>query len=432
MYKFVKRAVGVLIAGVALATGVGMTACSNDDETVHLIIGVQNQTGNNYQSMTALLDALSESLNFTYTTVVAGSDTNATLSAYQNALLSGAQGIISMTDDDASMVRSYIELCEEYDAYYAGYMNAMANSVLSEDSSYASDIEYIINSGRFVGSVTDGDTPREGGDRGEFLFNALLNSTDEIKYRNIVLVRNPLTVHPVAEYAVERFIELAAEYNATQATDEDDMFTIYWDSTFDTTGQEVWESYGQTGNVGSYEVATTTTSVDKTILEGWEAAGVDAIVSVNGLAPRFMTSLLEIRTEGSDMVMYSVSWTDATIEIFPEVIKTLTQTPAETIVYPLIRILNAINGLSYDDEPTDVEDTIIYGHYLYITNQEEFDFLRNSCMNFAEEHTYEYSLITVEEVIELMAGSEGATFQKLKDTVEGWTTEALMAAAGAT
>lgn len=44
-------------------------------------------------------------------------------------------------------------------------------------------------------------------------------------------------------------------------------------------------------------------------------------------------------------------------------------------------------------------------------------------MNFAEGNSVEYSLISVEEVKSLLAGEEGASFQKLVDTISSWTSE---------
>ncbi len=398
--KFLKRALCTTLACATVAgLGVGLTACQpSDSETVRIVVGVQQTTGNNYNSMCNLLDALKDELNFEYTTTLVDRNADAALSTYQNQLLGGAQGIITMVDVDAATTRKIIEDCEANNAYYAGYMTDFANTFANTDSAQAENVEYILNSDAMLGAVTDGDIVRDGGTRGEFLFDAVVKTDARV----VTLCRAPLYAYPVAATAIDRFKELVEEYNAAN---EDD-FTIV-------------ESVGAADD-GALEVGFSMQNVPDATVQQWVADGVEAVIAVNSLGKKILTN---VQTSAPDIDIYQVGWDDNIISAFPDTIKTLCQTPAETIIYPLIRVLNAVRGNSYEDEPADKEDTLISGQYLYITSEEELEAARTACMNFSEGNSVEYSLISVEEVKSLLAGEEGATFQKLVDTISSWTSE---------
>lgn len=395
--KFFKRALCTTLACATVAgIGLGMTACA-DNENVHIWIGVQQATGNNYDSMCNLLDALGEEYNFTYTAELMDRNADAALSSVQNALLSGAQGVIAMTDTDTSTNKRIVEMCEENGAFYAGYMNDF-KSIFDPEETSAADAQYILESDNFLGSVTDGDIVRDGGTRGEFLFDAVVKTDARV----VTLCRAPLYAYPVAATAIDRFKELVEEYNAAN---EDD-FTIV-------------ESVGAADD-GALEVGFSMQNVPDATVQDWKAKGVEAVIAVNSLGKKILTN---VQTSAPEIGIYQIGWDDNIISAFPQYIKTLCQTPAETIIYPLIRVLNAVRGNSYTDEPADVEDTLISGQYIYITSEEELEKARTSCMNFAEGNPVSASLISVEEIKSLLAGEEGASFKKLVDTISSWTSE---------
>lgn len=401
--RFFKKALCVTLACTTVASiGIGMTACAGDEETVHIVVGVQQTSGNNYNSMTNLLDALEDELNFTYETVLLDRNADSTLSTFQNSLLGGAQGIITMVDVDAATTRRIIEECETNNAYYAGYMTDFANTYANTNSADAANVEYVLNSDAMLGAVTDGDIVRDGGTRGEFLFNAIV----ETDARVVTFARAPLYAYPVASVAIERFKELAEDYNATH----DDDFTFV-------TSQGAAED-------GALEVGFSMQNVPDATVQDWAANGVEAVIAVNSIGKKILTP---VQNYAPDIDIYQIGWDDNIISAFPDTIKTLCQTPAETIIYPLIRILNAVRGNSYEDEPADKEDMLISGQYLYLTTSEELEKARTSCMNFAQGNSIEYSLVSVEEVKSLLAGEEGASFAKLTSTIAGWTTENVLA-----
>ena len=114
---------------------------------------------------------------------------------------------------------------------------------------------------------------------------------------------------------------------------------------------------------------------------------------------------------------------DEIVDEFPETIKSLCQTPAETIVYPLALILNAVNGTQYSDYPSDKESTLITGNYIYMATEEDLEASVGTTMNFTEGNPVSASLVSVEEFGELLNGS----YADLTGLIASWTTENVLA-----
>lgn len=404
--KFLKRALCTTLACATVAgLGVGLTACQpSDNENVHIWIGVQQATGNNYDSMCHLLDALGEEYNFTYTAELMDRNADAALSSVQNALLSGAQGVIAMTDTDTSTNRRIVEMCEENGAYYAGYMNDF-KSIFDPEETSVTDAQYILESDNFLGSVTDGDIARDGGTRGEWLFNQI-SQTD---YRKIVFAHSPTYAYPVAATAINKFVELMEAWN--QAHPED-QFEVYTEGT--SANSTVYDGAYQLGFGGPGS-----TIPDSDIAEFVEN-GVEAIVAVNSLGNKLLPS---IQSANANIVIYQIGREDEIVDEFPETIKSLCQTPAETIVYPLALILNAVNGTQYSDYPSDKESTLITGNYIYMATEEDLEASVGTTMNFTEGNPVSASLVSVEEFGELLNGS----YADLTGLIASWTTENVLA-----
>ena len=399
--KFLKRALCTTLACATVAgIGLGMTACA-DDDSVHLVIGVQQTTGNNYVAMCNLLDAWGPELGFTYETVLIGRNAEEAYNTYQNAIVSGASGIITMVDVDAPTTRRIIELCEDNNAYYAGFMTDFASTFANSDPAQTENVEYVMNSGAMLGAVTDGDIVRDGGARGEFLFNEIV----ETDYRTITLVRSPLYAYPVAATAIDRFKELAEEYNETH----DDDFTFVT-----APGAQTSDSQG------ALEIGFGDSEVDAEVVQSWASQGVEAVVAVNSLGNKLLSN---VKTYGNGMVIYQIGRDDLILGDFPDTIKSLCQTPTETIVYPLVRVLNAINGNSYSDEPTDKMDTLLSGQYVYFTSAEDLEAGDGNSIAFTENYPVSASIVTVDDIRGLLAGAEGASFAKLSGLIASWDTD---------
>lgn len=417
--KFFKRTLcATLACACVVGTSVSLSACSVSD--VHIVIGVQENTGSTYQSMKNLLDALSKELDFSYETVLVGTDANSALTSFQNAMLAGASGVISMVDLDAATTKTLIKYCEDYDAYYSGYMIDFANIYSNTTSTDAANVEYVLNSDRMLGTVTDGDRASDGGLRGEFLFKALVDdiTSGEVGYVTnsegkkevkVTFAQSPAYAFPVSQVAVEKFKELAEEWNSCPENE----YKITW-----------YANSGSSSLNGVYVMNFFDTEVPAATVQKWAENDVQAVVAMNSLGTKLLSN---VQKYGKGMVIYQVGYEDTTLSAFPDTIKTLSKTPAETIIYPLICILNAVRGYTYSDEPTDRTETVITGNYLYITSEEEFKSLWNKTMSLSDDYSAEHSLITVEEIKQLLLEyNPTATFAQLKSTIANWTTENIL------
>ena len=322
MNKTLKKAAAFAVAAASIATVAGLTACTPGEASdVNIVIGVQQTSGNNYEAMCNFLDDIKDDLGFTYKTVLLESrDNNKNLTTFQNEILGGANGIISMVDMDAANLSALLEYCEQNNVYYGGYMSDFPNAVADES---------LINNPYLVGSVSDGET--DGNILGQYLFDAVVKSDA----RTVVFTRFPAYAYPAAIDSVNAFKELAEEYNATH--DDDFSFPAI---------------EGGDAADGAYVIDFAVQAVPDANITEWHNKGVDAIVSVNSLAKRILPALTQNNI--NDVGIYSAGWDDSIIDSFGDnkPVKTLCQTPCETIVYPLVRIINAVRGNSYSDEQT--------------------------------------------------------------------------------
>lgn len=388
--KLVKK-LGVAAIALSMAT-LGLTSCtSSGDETIRIVIGVQQTQGNNYEAMCNFLDDIKDDLGFEYeTTLLESRNNDKNLTTFQTKMLTGIHGIISMVDMDSANMSKLLEECEKNDVYYAGYMSDFANSNQNEE---------IMGSKYMLGSVSDGEI--DGAVRGEFLFNAIVESDD----RNVVFARFPLYAYPSAAQSIAKFKELALAYNETH----DDDFTFYSEA-----GNE---------NADTYEVSFTESQIPDAQITKWNNAGVDAVVSVNSLAKRILPGIKSANLDNT-ISIYSTGWEDNIIDDFGDdkCIKTLAQTPAETIIYPLVRILNAARGNEYSDEPA-WNEKIVTGRYVYISSTQDLADGRENCMNFSLDKDPSRALISKEDLKALLAGEDGAIFAKLVETLNSWDSE---------
>ena len=389
MKNFFKFAAGAAFAAV---TAVSLASCGGNNQgselaSKHIVIGVQQTSGNNYEAMLKFLDSLKDDLKFTYDTVLLDSRNNdANLSTFQTQMLAGADGIITMVDMDLANTTKLLAECEKNDVYYAGYMTDFAN-VMKDDT--------VMNSKYMLGAVSDGDT---GETRAKFLFDEIVKTTN----RKLVFARFPLYAYPVAKTTIDEFKKLANAYNETH----DDDFTYY----------------NAEGYENGYEIGFQMATVPDAEVQKWAGANVDAVVAVNSLGKRL---LQPVKTNGGNMVIYQLGWDDSIISEFGDngKIKTLCQTQNETILFPLVRILNAARGNSYTDEPTSKTAKVITGRYTYLASSKDLADGKNNSMNFSADHSASRALISPANAKALLAGESGATYAKLVGTIDSWTSE---------
>lgn len=384
-------AAGAIVAAGAVA---GLASCNGSGaslEKAYITVGVTQDTGNNFISMKTWLDSVKSELNFEWDYVLMDSRNDANnLTALQNKLNSGTQGIITMTDMAANNLQTLLKNLEANDAYIAGYQTDLTNANKAG----------LLDNARIVGTVTDGES---GAMRGETLFNQVVKSTN----RKIVLAQFPSAYFPAVVGATEKFEELAAEYNKTH----DDKFTFYSGSGDKYPSEHV------------YQMTFQEASLADATYDAWKADGVQAVVAVNSLAKRLLAPAA--KDTNNPINIYAVGWDDEIMSSFGEdkIIRTQAQTQAETILFPLVQLLNAIRGQKYSDAPTKGTDKVVVGHYIFVTNAADLAAGKQNSMNFSEDHAISRALIDAAGAKALLAGQSGATYAKLKETLDSWNTQ---------
>jgi len=384
-------AAGAIVAAGAVA---GLASCNGNGaslEKAYITVGVTQDTGNNFISMKTWLDGVKSELNFEWDYVLMDSRNDANnLTALQNKLNSGTQGIITMTDMAANNLQTLLKNLEANDAYIAGYQTDLTNANKAG----------LLDNARIVGTVTDGES---GAMRGETLFNQVVKSTN----RKIVLAQFPTAYFPAVVGATEKFEELAAEYNKTH----DDKFSFYSGSGDKYPSEHV------------YQMTFQEASLADATYDAWKADGVQAVVAVNSLAKRLLAPAA--KDSNNPINIYAVGWDDEIMSSFGEdkIIRTQAQTQAETILFPLVQLLNAIRGQKYSDAPTKGTDKVVTGHYIFVTNAADLAAGQKNTMNFSQDHAMSRALIDAAGAKALLAGQSGATYAKLKETLDSWNTQ---------
>lgn len=414
MKKSILKKIGAILLTAAVAGSVGaFAACggeggggsgtggggSSSQYGGKIFIGVQQTRGNNYEAMCKFLDALKPELNFDYQIAQMSYSDNSNLTLIENAIMKGAIGIITMTEMEMGTTQQVIELCEEEGVYYAGYMSDFWKTSATPTTGKApKDSQY------YLGSVSDGELDTE--TTATWLFEAVKESP----YRKIVLTRSPEYAYPRSVESAKTFKKLVDKYNE----ENEDDFELW---TENTDGPAFVLDYG----------LPATFAPQLTKWQQW-GGGDLALVGLNYCAGTIMgmTTYADLK-----FPIFNAGWDDDVAKQFGALddankpVKALCQTPCETIIYPLVRMLNAVNGTPYADEPTNPDDKIIEAKYCHIESAKDIEDGKTHCMNFNDARDLKYALISPAEVKDLLAAN-GGTFAQLKSTIASWDTEYIL------
>lgn len=375
MKKISKILSTAVIAGVA---GLTLASCNGNGGTkqAKILLGLQQKGDANTLAVESILDSLKDELNFTYEEVLLNSrDSVANLNTYNEKLSMGFNGIISMADLDAAQAKELIQNCEDAGCYYIGYKQEMTNAMATPE---VRDSEY------FLGGVTDGEY--DWGLRGESLFNAISASTD----RKIVLASFAPNFFPKVTDALTRFKTLVTQWNTTHP---DDQFTYgeYSDHS------DTWTC--KFGPLADTEKANL------------KAQNVDAIVAVNSVAKYIMPNL------DPSVHLYNVGYDSTYDAQFGEdkQLRCEGSAPADSIILPLMRIINAVNGA----DPIPVDEKIAVGNYIYFTKASQLTAAKTKLITMDSQHSFANALFTLEQAKALV----GAPDKDLVALVESWTND---------
>ena len=385
--KTSKKIMALALTGALAASSVSVVSVSAEPKKATIGVCFYQDTGKAPNATKAFLESLADTLNveFKYGTFTQ-TDEAANLTKVQELIASGVDGIIGTMDLGT---QSILSECEAAGIYYAGYR-------CDFDTSYTTAYDDVFGNSNFLGTVVDGHAPDDV-NIGDQFFDSLIEYNErnaDAPLTHVSMAVFPVWAFPAQTTAAEQFVADVEEYNKTAETpitvdpldEEVDVLNFApLDSTY-------FSKHPDTQAIMSF--AAGTSFVYPTMV----SAGVDSDIKL------FTTG-----ADGGEETNFGSAGTQTYQQI--------AFTGAESIVYPLVLMLNKINDTEFADMPEKAERI---STELYIVNSDEdMELYVNSLYNTADAANAAY---TPEDVLNMTAfGNPDATYAGLVEAVQTLT-----------
>jgi len=385
--KTSKKIMALALTGALAASSVSVVSVSAEPKKATIGVCFYQDTGKAPNATKAFLESLADTLNveFKYGTFTQ-TDEAANLTKVQELIASGVDGIIGTMDLGT---QSILSECEAAGIYYAGYL-------CDFDTSYTTAYDDVFGNFNFLGTVVDGHAPDDV-NIGDQFFDSLIEYNErnaDAPLTHVSMAVFPVWAFPAQTTAAEQFVADVEEYNKTAETpitvdlldEEVDVLNFApLDSTY-------FSKHPDTQAIMSF--AAGTSFVYPTMV----SAGVDSDIKL------FTTG-----ADGGEETNFGSAGTQTYQQI--------AFTGAESIVYPLVLMLNKINDTEFADMPEKAERI---STELYIVNSDEdMELYVNSLYNTADAANAAY---TPEDVLNMTAfGNPDATYAGLVEAVQTLT-----------
>ena len=382
--KTSKKLMALALAGTMAASSLSMVSVSAEPKKATIGVCFYQDTGKAVDATKAFLESLSDTLNveFKYGTFTQ-TDEAANLTKVQELIASGVDGIIGTMDLGT---QSILSECEAAGVYYGGYL-------CDFDTSYTNAYDDVFGNPNFVGTVTDGHNPDDVCVGTQFFYSLIEynESHADAPLTHVSMAIFPSWAFPAQATAADQFVATVDEYNKTAETpitvdpldEEVDVLNFApLDSTY-------FSKHPDTQAIMSF--AAGTSFVYPTMV----SAGVDSDIKL------FTTGY-----EGGEESNFG----SAGNQTYQQVIVT----GVETIVYPLVLLLNKINETEFVDMPEKAE-RISTEQYI-VNSDEDMELFVNSLYTTADVSAAAY---TPEDVLNMTAfGNPDATYADLVSAVQ--------------
>lgn len=385
--KTSKKIMALALTGALAASSVSVVSVSAEPKKATIGVCFYQDTGKAPNATKAFLESLADTLNveFKYGTFTQ-TDEAANLTKVQELIASGVDGIIGTMDLGT---QSILSECEAAGIYYAGYL-------CDFDTSYTTAYDDVFGNSNFLGTVVDGHAPDDV-NIGDQFFDSLIEYNErnaDAPLTHVSMAVFPVWAFPAQTTAAEQFVADVEEYNKTAETpitvdpldEEVDVLNFApLDSTY-------FSKHPDTQAIMSF--AAGTSFVYPTMV----SAGVDSDIKL------FTTG-----ADGGEETNFGSAGTQTYQQI--------AFTGAESIVYPLVLMLNKINDTEFADMSEKAERI---STELYIVNSDEdMELYVNSLYNTADAANAAY---TPEDVLNMTAfGNPDATYAGLVEAVQTLT-----------
>lgn len=399
MKKVLKKISAILLAGALTVSLVGCGsnggsaggASGTKGKACTIGVAFYQDTGLAVDATKAYLESLSDTLNvkFTYT-VLTQTDEAANLTKIQELISSNVDGIICTMDLGMT---SIIQECEAAGVYLGGYL-------CDYDTSYNTAYDQVFKSDYFVGTATDGQNPDDV-TIGTTMFDSLIEYNErnaDAPITHVSMAIFPVWAFPSQQVGAEQFVAAVEAYNATAETpitvdpldEESDVLAF---APLDTT---YFAKHADSQAIISF--AAGSAFVYPTMVQ----AGVDSSMKL------FTTGF-----DGGEEANFGTAGNGTYQQNMV--------TAVESITFPLVLLLNKINGVEFSDQPAEAE-RISTAQYV-MNSDEDMTKFQTSCYYTKDAANAMY---TPQDVLNMTAfGNPDATYANLKGILSTMTIDSI-------
>lgn len=352
-------------------------------------VALYQDSGAAVTAVKSYLESLSDTLNVTFAyTVLSTNDEAMNLNKIQELIAANCDGIICTMD---SSMDSILAECEAAGVYLAGYL-------CDYDDSFRNNYDNVFKHPNFLGTVADGGC---GADikRGYDFFDSLIEYNEahpDDPVTHVAMCTFPAFAFPYQQNYVTQFQEKVAEYNSSNP---DKAITV--------------DDFNEETDVLYFS------PMDSTYFTKHE--GIDAIMSF--CAGSFVYPSMVSAGVSDSLKLFAAGYNDGDNAVFgskgayqQEIVCAV-----ESVTYPLVLLLNKINGVEFPDMPADAERKSCS---TFIINSDEDIALFEKSIYLTGKA--EDAMFTPQDVLNLTAfGNENATYADLVAILDHMTVEDL-------
>ena len=382
--KSMKKVLALIIV-LTMVFALAAPTASAKARTVKIGVGLYQDSGAAVTAVKAYLGNLEEALNvkFTYT-VLSNTDEAQNITKVQELIAAGCDGIICTMDMGTQAI---LQECADAGVYLAGYL-------CDYDTSFRNDYDNVFKNEFFLGTVADGGCADEAR-RGYDFFDSVMEyneRTPDAPIRHVAMTVFPAFAFPYQQSFAAQFVEKVEEYNAANPDK-----AIEVDPLSDETDILMFRP------------------MDSTYFS--KHPGIDAIVSI--CSGSFVYPTMVSAGVSETMKLFAAGYNDGDEAVFGSkgAYQMEIVSPVEAITYPLVLLLNKINGVEFPDQPEVAERR---GSSVLIINSDEdlTKFQHSIYLSFKPEDAF----LTPEEVLALTAyNNPDATYADLVDMLDHMT-----------
>lgn len=385
--KSMKKVLALVLVLTMVVAFAAPMASAAKAKTHTIGVGLYQDSGAAVTAVKAYLASLEDTLNvkFKYT-VLSSTDEALNVTKVQELIAANCEGIICTMDGGMDAI---LAECRDAGVYLAGYL-------CDYDNSFRNNYSGVFENEYFLGTVADGGCGDEL-KRGYDFFDSVMEYNErhpEAPISHVSFTTFPAFAFPYQANFVEQFVEKVDEYNAANP-----------DSAI------VYDPYDTDTDVLMFR------PMDSSYFS--KHPGIDAVISI--CAGSFVYPTMVSAGVSGTMKLFAAGYNDGDDAVFgskgayqQEIVCAV-----ESITYPLVLLLNKINGVEFPDQPAVAERKSC--STLIINSDEDIEKFKGSIYltgNAAD------AFFTPEEVLALTAyGNPDATYAGLCEILEHMTIE---------